>query len=189
MEVLRTPEEARRFTLSLRAGPRTAKSSTVGIVPTMGALHEGHLSLLRLSNQTCDATLATIFVNPTQFGPQEDLDKYPRTFERDCQLLEAEGVAAVFVPSNESMYPDRLQHLRRAARSRQVTRRDLSPRALSRRDHDRDEVVSMLACDACLLWQQGLPTVESDRGDGPRLKRRHRDRRRRDDSRIGRACP
>lgn len=106
MEVLRTPEEARRFTLSLRAGPRDTASGTVGVVPTMGALHEGHLSLVRLSKQTCDATLVSIFVNPTQFGPKEDLDKYPRTFERDCQLLDAEGVAAVFVPSNASMYPD-----------------------------------------------------------------------------------
>lgn len=105
MEVLRTPEEARRFTHSLRAGP-PADPRTVGLVPTMGALHEGHLSLLRLSNQACDATLATIFVNPNQFGPKEDLEKYPRTFERDCQLLEAEGVAAVFVPATETMYPD-----------------------------------------------------------------------------------
>jgi pantoate--beta-alanine ligase len=72
----------------------------------MGALHEGHLSLLRLSNQTCDATVASIFVNPTQFGPQEDLDQYPRTFERDCQLLDSAGVAAVLVPGTQSMYPD-----------------------------------------------------------------------------------
>ena len=105
MEVLRTPEEARRFTQSLRAGP-PADPRTVGLVPTMGALHEGHLSLLRLSKQACDATLASIFVNPTQFGPREDLDKYPRTFERDCQLLEAEGVAAVFVPTTETVYPE-----------------------------------------------------------------------------------
>ena len=101
MEVIRKPEQARRLTWSLREGSRT-----VGLVPTMGALHEGHLSLVRQSRQTCDATLATIFVNPTQFAPHEDLQKYPRTLERDCQLLKEAGVAALFVPDNESMYPD-----------------------------------------------------------------------------------
>lgn len=101
MEVIHAPNEARRFTWALREGNRT-----VGIVPTMGALHEGHLSLIRQSRQTCDATVATIFVNPTQFGPSEDLDEYPRTLRRDCDLLQAEEVAAVFVPTTDSMYPD-----------------------------------------------------------------------------------
>ena len=71
----------------------------------MGALHEGHLSLARASIQRCDKTVASIYVNPTQFGPSEDLDKYPRTFERDLELLDAQGVAAVFAPDNDSMYP------------------------------------------------------------------------------------
>jgi pantoate--beta-alanine ligase len=100
MDVIRTPNEARRFTWSLRDD-----SKTVGLVPTMGALHDGHLSLVRQSNRMCDATVATIFVNPAQFGPHEDLEAYPRTFERDCELLRAEGVAAVFVPASNCMYP------------------------------------------------------------------------------------
>ena len=77
---------------------------TIGLVPTMGALHEGHLSLVRASRAQCDFTVVTIFVNPTQFGPHEDLDKYPRTLESDLALLAQEGVDLVFAPASDEIY-------------------------------------------------------------------------------------
>jgi pantoate--beta-alanine ligase len=71
----------------------------------MGALHEGHLSLVRAARASCDVVAASIFVNPTQFGPNEDLAKYPRSFDRDRELLEREGVELLFAPAVEEMYP------------------------------------------------------------------------------------
>lgn len=77
----------------------------LGFVPTMGALHKGHLSLVRRARAECGAVVASIFVNPLQFGPNEDLAQYPRTFEQDCRLLEAEGVEVLFAPDAAEMYP------------------------------------------------------------------------------------
>jgi len=91
-----------------RAACRAARAShkRLGLVPTMGALHEGHLSLVRAAKAQCDAVAVSIFVNPTQFGPTEDLSKYPRQFDRDCRLLENEGVEILFAPPVEEIYPD-----------------------------------------------------------------------------------
>lgn len=77
----------------------------IGFVPTMGYLHEGHLSLMRHARTRCDSLVVSIFVNPTQFGPHEDLENYPRDFERDCELCENEEVDIVFHPSASEIYP------------------------------------------------------------------------------------
>ena len=85
-------------------GEYRAQGASVGLVPTMGYLHDGHLELVRQARATCDRVIATIFVNPTQFGPNEDLSSYPRDLERDLTMLRIEGVDAVFVPSPQDMY-------------------------------------------------------------------------------------
>jgi pantoate--beta-alanine ligase len=91
----------------LRAWSRVerAQGQTIGLVPTMGALHAGHASLMRAAAAACDRVAASLFVNPTQFGPNEDFAKYPRSFEADCALAESEGVHVIFAPSVEEIYP------------------------------------------------------------------------------------
>jgi len=100
MKICSTIPEARAACRDARSGRKR-----LGLVPTMGALHEGHLSLVRAAKAQCDSVAVSIFVNPTQFGPTEDLSKYPRQFDRDCQLLEKEGIDILFAPSVDEIYP------------------------------------------------------------------------------------
>lgn len=99
MKVVRSAVDVRHAVAAVRASGR------VGFVPTMGALHEGHLSLIRHARSACEVIVLSIFVNPLQFGPNEDLERYPRPEERDLELAEGEGVDIAFLPSVEEMYP------------------------------------------------------------------------------------
>jgi len=100
MRILKTIAEAQSACARLRGEGRI-----LGLVPTMGALHEGHLSLVRAARAVSDVVVVSIFVNPTQFGPNEDFSKYPRTFEADCAMLERAGVDLIFAPTVDEMYP------------------------------------------------------------------------------------
>ena len=101
MEILRTCAELREWSRD----ERNDGGNTIGLVPTMGALHAGHASLIRASRASVGFTAVSIFVNPTQFGPNEDFARYPRSFEADCALAKAEGADVIFAPSVEEMYP------------------------------------------------------------------------------------
>ncbi len=100
MRVITDLEEMRRFSTERRRQRRT-----VGFVPTMGYLHEGHLELMRRGRKECDDLIVSIFVNPTQFGPSEDFATYPRNFEGDSALAESVGVDLIFAPATDQMYP------------------------------------------------------------------------------------
>ena len=102
MEVINTIEKVR----VIIAGAKSAGKS-VGFVPTMGALHEGHFSLIRVAGQQCGFVVVSIFVNPTQFGPGEDIDKYPRPFDADIKACRDLGVDVVFAPTDQQMYPQK----------------------------------------------------------------------------------
>jgi pantoate--beta-alanine ligase len=100
MRLARTKAELREA-----LAPARAEGRRLGLVPTMGSLHEGHLSLLRAARERCDVVVMSLFVNPTQFGPSEDLAGYPRSEERDLALAEAEGVDVVYAPAVDEVYP------------------------------------------------------------------------------------
>jgi pantoate--beta-alanine ligase len=99
MRTLATIADIRAALAARRSG------ATVGLVPTMGNLHDGHLSLVAASRRSCDITVVSVFVNPLQFGPHEDFDRYPRTPAEDAALLEAAGVDLLFAPTERDMYP------------------------------------------------------------------------------------
>lgn len=101
MKVLTTVAEIKEY-----AKAQKDAGKVIGLVPTMGALHEGHLTLMRRARKESDVVIASVFVNPTQFGPNEDLDAYPRQFEQDRQKMETVGVDAVFHPEPQEMYPN-----------------------------------------------------------------------------------
>ncbi|MBF0494459.1 MAG: pantoate--beta-alanine ligase [Candidatus Omnitrophica bacterium] len=100
MKIIRTIKAMKRFSRDAKK-----RGKTIGFVPTMGALHNGHLSLARQSKKDCDLTVVSVFVNPTQFGPREDLSKYPRNIRKDKKLLASVNVDVLFFPSVDEIYP------------------------------------------------------------------------------------
>jgi pantoate--beta-alanine ligase len=100
MKIITTIADMRSVSNKLRLDGKR-----IGFVPTMGYLHEGHLSLVRIAKSRSDAVVMSVYVNPTQFGPNEDLSRYPRDFERDSKLADSEGVDYIFFPSDAEMYP------------------------------------------------------------------------------------
>ena len=95
MEIFRTVTELRRWSRRYRCEAGVSETDRVALVPTMGALHAGHASLIRAATAKCPNVAVSIFVNPTQFGPNEDFALYPRAFDADCKLAEAEGASAI----------------------------------------------------------------------------------------------
>ncbi len=102
MQIIKTPAELNAYAAKVKS-----EGKTVGLVPTMGYLHEGHKSLIRKSSEQNDVTIVSVFVNPTQFGPSEDLETYPRDLERDKAAAEQAGADVIFHPEPEDMYPKR----------------------------------------------------------------------------------
>jgi pantoate--beta-alanine ligase len=101
VKLLRTAADVRH-----ELGPAHQRESRIGLVPTMGALHEGHLSLIQTAREACEVVVVSLFVNPTQFGQEEDLERYPRDEARDRALAEEAGVDLLFVPAVEEVYPE-----------------------------------------------------------------------------------
>ncbi|MTI82160.1 MAG: pantoate--beta-alanine ligase [Firmicutes bacterium] len=100
MQIIKTVSEMRAFINGVRA-----QNKTVGLVPTMGYFHQGHLSLMENAKRQCDVVVTSIYVNPLQFGPKEDLASYPRDLQRDTEMAKTVGVDAIFTPEDKEMYP------------------------------------------------------------------------------------
>lgn len=105
MEIFRTVADLRHWSRSNRCKAQNNSPACIALVPTMGALHAGHASLIRAAAASCEHVAVSIFVNPTQFGPNEDYARYPRSFDADCAIAEAEGATVIFAPAVEEMYP------------------------------------------------------------------------------------
>ncbi len=160
--------------------PARREGRSIGLVPTMGYLHEGHLSLLRAARAECDLVVMSLFVNPAQFGPGEDLDRYPRDEERDLRLAAEAGVDLVYAPPVEEVYPEGFStdvevegSLTDGPRRRPLPAR---PRALPRRHHRRRQALQHRPARRRLLRPEGRPAGGGDPPHGPRPRHPGADR-------------
>ena len=162
---------------SLRALVREARSrgASIGFVPTMGALHEGHLSLVRLARKACGLTVVSIFVNPLQFSPGEDFERYPRREEEDAALLASAGAELLYIPAVKDFYPpDFSTAIEVAGVSAGGEGAARGP--LSRRRHGRRELLLQIQPDAAYFGQKDLQQVAVIRGMARDLTSRSRSR-------------
>ncbi len=134
---------------------RREQDRTIGLVPTMGALHEGHLSLVREARRMCDVVVVSVFVNPTQFGPTEDYEHYPRDLTKDTALLTDYNVDYIFAPAAEEIYPKGLFHLRKCRRTVEATGRRNAAGPLSRRRYRSCNSAEYRAPRLCFLRPEG----------------------------------
>lgn len=163
MEIFRTPAELQAYALSNKRAGRT-----IALVPTMGYLHAGHCSLIDIARQKADLVIVSIFVNPIQFGPSEDLDKYPRDFEHDAKLCTEHGADAVFAPEPGVMYaPDASTVVEEQKLSRPLcgARR---PGPLPRRDDGGCEAFQSGAAGLRGVRHEGRPAAAGHQADGAR---------------------
>ena len=155
----------------------------IGFVPTMGYLHEGHLSLVRRARAENDLVVVSIFVNPIQFGPNEDFDKYPRDTQRDLSLLQQENVDIVFMPSALDMYPEGFNSYVEVGPGHRSAGRRLPARPLPRRCHRRPQAVQRRSAAPRLLRPEGRPAARRHPQDGAGPEPGRRNRRLPDDPR------
>ena len=168
---------------------RTARlsfSGTVGLVPTMGYLHEGHLSLIRRARDECDHVVVSIFVNPTQFGPKEDLSKYPRDLDRDLRLIEP-YTDLVWMPSAGIMYPPGYQTWVEVEAMTRPLEGAHEARSLPGRDDRRGEAVQRRSAAQGVFRSKGRPAGGGHPPDGAGSELPRRDRGLPDHARAGRA--
>ena len=153
--------ETRRF---VRAARQQGRS--VGCIPTMGALHRGHVSLIEIARKECDFVVATIFVNPTQFGPEEDFTRYPRTLDTDLEMCRAAGADLIFTPPVSAMYTASAQTIVRVTELAEVLEGIPSTWTLRWRVHGRRKTVQCHGTRSRILWPEGFSATVDHSADG-----------------------